>query len=74
MLSHSVHVEGPVMFTAHEVASCHRAGSSVDEGGSTAYGKGAVHATAEIPLMSVGAPGEGGCRLHTNKFLASVYL
>lgn len=48
------------VYSTYEVASWHRLGSTVDEVGSSAYGRGAVHATAEIPLMSLGASGEGG--------------
>lgn len=41
------------VYSTYEVASWHRLGSTVDEAGSSAYGSGAVHATAEIPLMSL---------------------
>lgn len=58
--------ESSDVYSTYEVASWHRLGSTVDEVGSSAYGGGAVHATAEIPLMSLGAPGEGGCWLHRN--------
>lgn len=41
------------VYSTCEVASWHKPGSAVDEVGSSAYGGGAVHATAEIPLMSL---------------------
>lgn len=41
----------PVMFTAH--MRWHRLGSTVDAVGCSAYGRGGVHATAGIPLMSL---------------------
>lgn len=49
------------VYSTYEAASWPTLGSTVDEVGSTAYGRGAVHATAEIPLMSPAAP--GGTRL-----------
>lgn len=51
------------VYSTYEVASWHRAGSTVDEVGSSAYGGGAVHATAEIALMSLvlEEKGAAGC-------------
>ena len=45
--------ESSDVYSTCEVASWHKLGSTVDEVGSLAYGGGAVHATAEIPLMSL---------------------